>query len=169
MYCRVLYCPDDGGSTYLWDVGRQLFYTAVHPRRQIGGKNLIEDSCEHGTDNETSGPETNGHLFDQLSNSAFNEVLVCCIELIDYDGVRLTSQNSGHRWPIVHPLGECEWRAVMMMMMMMPAGYNSWLVYQSSLAVLPAETSGANRRNWWRNENFVYSVPLLRQRIFNMP
>jgi hypothetical protein len=27
--------PDDGGSTYLWNVGRQLFYTAVHPGRQI--------------------------------------------------------------------------------------------------------------------------------------
>jgi len=27
--------PDDGGSTYLWNVGRQLFYTAVHPRRQF--------------------------------------------------------------------------------------------------------------------------------------
>jgi hypothetical protein len=27
--------PDYGGSTYLWNVGRQLFYTAVHPRRQI--------------------------------------------------------------------------------------------------------------------------------------
>jgi len=26
---------DDGGSTYLWNVGRQLFYTAVHPRRQF--------------------------------------------------------------------------------------------------------------------------------------
>jgi hypothetical protein len=26
---------DDGGNTYLWNVGRQLFYTAVHPRRQI--------------------------------------------------------------------------------------------------------------------------------------
>jgi hypothetical protein len=26
---------DDGGSTYLWNVGKQLFYTAVHPRRQI--------------------------------------------------------------------------------------------------------------------------------------
>jgi hypothetical protein len=24
--------PDDGGSTYLLNVGRQLFYTAVHPR-----------------------------------------------------------------------------------------------------------------------------------------
>jgi hypothetical protein len=27
--------PDDGGSTHLWNVGRQLFYTAVHPRRQF--------------------------------------------------------------------------------------------------------------------------------------
>jgi hypothetical protein len=26
---------DDGGSAYLWNVGRQLFYTAVHPRRQF--------------------------------------------------------------------------------------------------------------------------------------
>jgi hypothetical protein len=26
---------DDGGSTYLWNVGRHLFYTAVHPRRQF--------------------------------------------------------------------------------------------------------------------------------------
>jgi hypothetical protein len=25
----------DGGSTHLWNVGRQLFYTAVHPRRQF--------------------------------------------------------------------------------------------------------------------------------------
>jgi hypothetical protein len=27
--------PVDGGSTHLWNVGRQLFYTAVHPRRQF--------------------------------------------------------------------------------------------------------------------------------------
>jgi hypothetical protein len=26
---------DDGGSTYLCNVGRQLFYTAVHPRRKF--------------------------------------------------------------------------------------------------------------------------------------
>jgi hypothetical protein len=25
--------PDDGDSTYLWNVGRQLLYTVVHPRR----------------------------------------------------------------------------------------------------------------------------------------
>jgi hypothetical protein len=27
--------PDDGGSTHLWNVGRQSFYMAVHPRRQF--------------------------------------------------------------------------------------------------------------------------------------
>jgi hypothetical protein len=27
--------PDDEGSTHLWNVDRQLFYTAVHPRRQF--------------------------------------------------------------------------------------------------------------------------------------
>jgi hypothetical protein len=27
--------PDDGGSTRLWNVGRQSFYKAVHPRRQF--------------------------------------------------------------------------------------------------------------------------------------
>jgi hypothetical protein len=42
--------------------------------------------------------------------------------LIDYDGVRTTSQNRGHYWPIVYPPAEIEWRAVMMMM---PAGDNS--------------------------------------------
>jgi len=30
--------PDDGGSTYLLNVGRQLFYTAVHPRKQFWTK-----------------------------------------------------------------------------------------------------------------------------------
>jgi hypothetical protein len=58
--------------------------------------------------------------------------------------------------------GEYKWRA----MVMMPAEDNSWLVYQNSLAVLPAETSGASRRNegmrisriqylWYVNGSFV--------------
>jgi hypothetical protein len=83
--------------------------------------------------------------------------------LTDYDGVKMTSQNRGRLWPIVRPLGDCEWRAVMMMT---PAGDNSWLVYQISLVVLPAETSGASRRNGRMNENFAYSVSLIRKRIF---
>jgi hypothetical protein len=44
------------------------------------------------------------------------------------------------------------WRAMVMML----AGNNSWLVHQSSLAILPAETSGASRRNGRRSENFAY-------------
>jgi hypothetical protein len=75
--------------------------------------------------------------------------------LIDCDGVRLTSQNRGHHWPTVHPPGKCEWRAVVMML---PAGDNSWLVLQSSLALLPAETSGASKRNGRRNQNVAYSI-----------
>jgi hypothetical protein len=31
----LILIPDDGGGTHLWNVGRQLFYTAVHPRRQL--------------------------------------------------------------------------------------------------------------------------------------
>jgi hypothetical protein len=88
--------------------------------------------------------------------------------LIDYDGVRLTSQNRGNHWSIVHPPGEFKWRTLMLMIMMMPAGDNFWLVYQSSLAVLPADTSAASRRNGRWNENFAYSVSSIR-RFFNMP
>jgi hypothetical protein len=74
--------------------------------------------------------------------------------LIDYDGVRIclrTAVTIGHN---IHPPGDIwEWRA---MVMIMPAGDNSSLVHQSSLAVLSAETSGASRRNGRRSENFVY-------------
>jgi hypothetical protein len=63
----------------------------------------------------------------------------------------ITAATNG---PIVHPPGDMwAWRA---MVMMMPAGDNSWLVHQSSLAVLPAETSGASRRNGQSSENFAY-------------
>jgi hypothetical protein len=30
--------PDDGGSTHLWNIGRQSFYTAVYPRRLLWTK-----------------------------------------------------------------------------------------------------------------------------------
>jgi hypothetical protein len=33
--------PDDGGSTHLWNVGRQSFYTAVQPRRQLWTPNIL--------------------------------------------------------------------------------------------------------------------------------
>jgi hypothetical protein len=47
--------------------------------------------------------------------------------------------------PIVHPPGDMwTWRG---MVMVIPAGNNSWLVHQSSLTLLPAEASVASRRN----------------------
>jgi hypothetical protein len=42
------------------------------------------------------------------------------------------------------------------MVMMIPAGDNSRLVHQSSLAVLSAEISGASRRNGRGSDNFAY-------------
>jgi hypothetical protein len=39
---------------------------------------------------------------------------------------------------------------------MVSPGDNSLLVHQSSLAVLPAETSGVSRKNGRRSENFAY-------------
>jgi hypothetical protein len=33
--CKIIVDPDDGGSTHVWNVGRQSFYTAVYPRRQF--------------------------------------------------------------------------------------------------------------------------------------
>jgi hypothetical protein len=36
--------PDDGSSTYLWNVGRQLFYTAVHLRRQFWTSSLMMEA-----------------------------------------------------------------------------------------------------------------------------
>jgi hypothetical protein len=65
--------------------------------------------------------------------------------LIDYDGGETMSQNHGH------PPGDMwVWRAMVMTTIML-AGENSWLIHNSSLAVLPAEKSGASR-----SENFAY-------------
>jgi hypothetical protein len=33
--CKMIVIPDDEGSTRLWNVGRQLFYTAVHPNYEL--------------------------------------------------------------------------------------------------------------------------------------
>jgi hypothetical protein len=76
------------------------------------------------------------------------------IPLIDYDGVRQCLWTAATSAPTVHPPGDIwAWRAKVVMKQ---AGHNSWLVHQSSLAVLPAETSGENKRNGWRSENFSY-------------
>jgi hypothetical protein len=86
--------------------------------------------------------------------------------LLDYNEVRLCLRTADTSGPIVHPPGDMwTWRA---MVVMMPSGDNSWLVDQSSLGVLPAETSGVSRRTGWRRENFVYSVSETPQGIFNV-
>jgi hypothetical protein len=36
----IMIIPDDGGSTHLWNVGQQSFYTAVYPRRQLWTSNI---------------------------------------------------------------------------------------------------------------------------------
>jgi hypothetical protein len=49
--------------------------------------------------------------------------------LIDCDGVRLCLRTAATNGPIVHPSGDMwSWRAIVMMMMM-PAGDNSWLIW----------------------------------------
>jgi hypothetical protein len=89
------------------------------------------------------------------------------ILLVDYDGVRLCLRTAATNGPIVHPQSDMlTWRV--MVMVMMPVGDNSWLVHQSSLAVLPAETSGASRKNG-REWEFCLSVSEIPQGIFNMP
>jgi hypothetical protein len=63
------------------------------------------------------------------------------------------------RPPTAHPSADMwAWRA--MVAMIMPPGYNSFLAYQSSLAVLPEETSGESRRNGRRSDNSAYQYYL---------
>jgi hypothetical protein len=67
------------------------------------------------------------------------------------------SQNCSHQQAYRSSPGDMwAWKA---MMMMMAAGDNTWLIHQSSMAVLLAETSGASRRNGRRSENFAYQYP----------
>jgi hypothetical protein len=74
---------------------------------------------------------------------------------IDYERVRLCLRTAATNGPIVHPPSDMwVWRT--MVVVMMPAGDNSWLVHQSSLAILSGQTSGASRRNGRRSENFAY-------------
>jgi hypothetical protein len=74
--------------------------------------------------------------------------------LFDYDGVRLCLRTAATSGFIVHPPGDIWARRAMVVMI--PAGDTSWLVHQSFLAVLPAETSATSRTNVRRSENFAY-------------
>jgi hypothetical protein len=64
------------------------------------------------------------------------------------------SQNCGHQ--PVYCSSSASYASMESHGMMMLAGDNAWLVYQSSMAVIPAETSGASRRNGRRSGNFSY-------------
>jgi hypothetical protein len=67
--------------------------------------------------------------------------------------VRLYLRTAATNRLNVHPPGDkWAWTAIIMM----PSGDNYWLVHQSSLTVLPADTSEASRRNGRRSENFAY-------------
>jgi hypothetical protein len=76
-------------------------------------------------------------VYSYLQSIKYKNHIVSNEIIIDYvEGVRRlrTTATNG---PIVHTPGEMwAWRAKAMMM---PAGENSWLVHQSSLAILPAE------------------------------
>jgi hypothetical protein len=61
------------------------------------------------------------------------------------------TQNRGHQRAYI------SWRA--MLVMMIPAGYNSWLVHQSCLTVVPAEAEC----------EFYLSASEIPEGIFYMP
>jgi hypothetical protein len=89
-----------------------------------------------------------GWLGDGLMTEEFPTWLIDW--LIDYDGVRVCIRTAATNGPNVYPPGDMwAWRT---MVMIMPAGDKNWLVHQSSLAVLPAETSRESRRiiRWLR-------------------
>jgi hypothetical protein len=75
--------------------------------------------------------------------------------LIDYGGVRLCLRTVATNGSIVHLPGGMWARSAIVIM---PAGDNSWLVHQSSVAVLPAETCGVSRRNGQRSDNLPISI-----------
>jgi hypothetical protein len=60
------------------------------------------------------------------------------------------------------------WTRKSIVMLTMPARENSWLVHQSSLPVLPAETCRSKYEEWMKEWEFCLSPSELRQRIFNM-
>jgi hypothetical protein len=73
--------------------------------------------------------------FNRVNISVFNSTMTD--RLIYYNGVRLCLRTSATNGPFVRPLGDM-W-ACRAIVMIIPVGDNSWLVHQSSLAVLPAD------------------------------
>jgi hypothetical protein len=89
----------------------------------------------------------------RLRNSERIGWLIDC--LIDHVYGVIHLRTAATTRPIVHPPGDVwTWTA---MVMTMSAGENSWLVYQSSLTILPAETHGSGySSNGRKSENFAY-------------
>jgi hypothetical protein len=93
-----------------------------------------------------------------LPNNVLGNWCQCTYWLIDYTGWDWRLRTAASTGLLFIPLVNVSVGAVVMI----PTGDNSWLVSQSSLAVLAAETSGVSGRNGRRSENFAYSVSFIR-------
>jgi hypothetical protein len=76
-----------------------------------------------------------------------------------------TCLNQGHQRAYCSFPGDMwSWRS---MVMIMPAKKKNWLIHQSSLAILPAESSGSKKEEWMKEwELFAYSVSEIPQGNF---
>jgi hypothetical protein len=83
-----LLIPDDGVSTHLWNVGRQSFYMAVYPTRQLWTSSVIATDVFHLSSLSSK------HCFDTTS---------CYIQDIRVWGVF----NSSVAWHLVEIHGSC--------------------------------------------------------------
>jgi hypothetical protein len=86
--------------------------------------------------------------------------------MIDYDGFRLCLRTAATNGPIVHPPGDMLiWRAMVIMMLGITPDSCTGAVWQSYQQRHLERVGGMEESS----ENFAYSVPLIRQRILNMP
>jgi hypothetical protein len=141
-------CLHVSHSCCAWILGQ---LSAVETHLQEGhGINLEKQKKKNIADN--SRPIATYYLLKQcVFLDIFLHLLVWLL-ITDYvDGVRhlRTAATNGL---IVHPPGDMwAWRAIVMMI---PAGENSWLIHQSYLAVLPAETCGSKQGKWMKEWAF---------------
>jgi hypothetical protein len=76
--------PDTGGRTYLWNVGRQLFFTAVHPRKQIWAVFFYVFQC--------SFPLHISPMVNYPKNMCQNKIKICdCFLLLAYSQCSVSS------------------------------------------------------------------------------
>jgi hypothetical protein len=106
---------------------------------------------------KNNAPFEASYVWDAKIPSLLN-FLICAFKCTLIDWLwwgETTSQNCDHQRSYCSSPGDMWAWSAMVIKMMMPAGNNSWLVHHSSLTVLPADTSGASRRNGRRSENFA--------------